>query len=267
MSQVRHEIEYIIVDLDRTFGINRAFERKPGEDTLEHNTRLLDLLKIVGVGAQRTLIFLTARGVEQLPLLVSFMHAGRFNIGESGAAAFDSAKNTIVRNPRFSEYRRAIHYITKAFYKRFGFDAYGLEPGVLSCIRVERYSPDVDMGPIKEFFDQVGDMYGATFVAGEHGDCIDFKPAITSKEHGITFLAKLHEQAGTPIDFSKALWLGDSKTDIPAAEYIAKAGGYIAAVGNASHHYKMFVETHGGYIAQRTCSDGACEILEHFLIS
>lgn len=253
-------IIWLIIDLDGII-LGRVRERK-NYDEIGDYILLLKIIKKIRKNCDLKIIALTDRGVAQLPPLFYILNGSRFQIGESGAAAYDLYTHSILINPQFEDIVNAIKVIRAEFEKKFG-KTYALEPGVHSSIRVERYSNDIDFRPVFNFFDEIV-VKNKNLLGADHGDCASLKPKFINKGVGIAWLNSLYTQHGMRIDFSKALWIGDGRSDIPAAHYIVESGGKISGVGNSQDEYKKFILDNNSYLAKESHTLGTAEILDHY---
>lgn len=261
---------WIITDFDRTFGGGRCRERngdgsEPKRDGNRAMSHLHETLELIAEKYEVELVLLTDRGTGQLQCPAYSMEGSEFQIGESGAAAFSMKRHGAIFNPDYEEYVIPALELHKAFYRRFGLSTYSLETGVLCGMRVERHDPSQDLTDVIAFLKEFVKKH-KEFRFTDHGDCIVVKPAQIDKLDGIEFCQQLYINSGNPIDWTNVVWLGDTRSDIPAAEFIQKRGGRIAAVGNSSEAYINFVKSHDGYIAKAKYTMGAVEILRWYIL-
>lgn len=252
--------KWILTDCDGVW-LDRTRERIEGINTHEDYIDLLNELLLFKNQGGYEFVALTDRGTAQLPVITYLLQGSKFQIGESGAAAYNSLSHSVTINPAFYETVKQIKTIAQEFENRFGF-RFSLEPGVYSSIRVERHNTD-DLSPAFDFLTRAANR-STNLICCDHGDCISLKPASINKHVGIDWMASLYKSEGNPIDFKNSVWIGDGDSDIPAAKYVKKNGGIIAAVSNAQAGYKEFIQSNNGYFAKNEKAKGMIEILRHF---
>lgn len=250
--------KWVFTDCDGVW-LDRTRQRDGKNNKLEDYIALLEQFKRL---ENYGFVMLTDRGGAQLPP-VSFIFQGeRFQGGESGAVAYDNHCHRIVKNPDFIETIYAMREIEKEFTKEFKY-FFPLEPGVYSSLRVERVD-NRDLSQPFSWLTAVANKSNGELVCADHGDCVSLKPSKIEKGIGIKWLAELYENAGIDIDFSKSIWIGDGKSDIPAAKFIHDCGGRVSAVANSNADYLQFIKSCGGYVAKKEHTAGMVEILSTF---
>jgi hydroxymethylpyrimidine pyrophosphatase-like HAD family hydrolase len=119
------------------------------------------------------------------------------------------------------------------------------------------------MKPVMDWFKEISKSSGGQLTCADHGDCICLKPKSINKGSGIKWLMSLYGNAGLRINFERSLWIGDGKSDIPAAQYIHKKGGKVAAVANSHPEYLKLIEKLNGYVSKNQQTAGMVEILKN----
>jgi hydroxymethylpyrimidine pyrophosphatase-like HAD family hydrolase len=251
---------WLLVDLDHSFCLGRKRERREGVDTLGHFAQLM--FTLASIEGRFELVFVTDRGGAQLAPLDFVMHASRYHAGESGAVAYDAKAHTMLFSPEYKTNIESVPGIRSLIRRKYPQIA--IEPGVLSSVRVERYDPKQDLQNAIDILQREADTHGF-WECEDHGDCISLKPPGIDKAKALDFLEKLYVEAGNPIIYERALWIGNSLPDIPGAERVIQRGGKAAAVGNASEEYRRFIETNGWYVAEKGYTEGSVEILQRFI--
>lgn len=248
---------WIITDLDHCMCMGRERERKDHFDTIQHFANFVQTLAKI---ENYELVFLTDRGVGQLATLAYVLSASRFHAGESGTVVYDAIRHTNIVNPEFEANINMVHAVRARLRKKY--PGISLEPGVESSIRVERVNGEELRDVITELAEVA--EYHSDWVSEDHGDCISLKSPDINKGKGLRFLEGLYEQDGNPINYERALWVGNSQADIPAADRVIERGGMAAGVGNSSPSYRGFIERSGWHVAEKGFTEGYTEILEKF---
>lgn len=263
-----HETVFLFLDLDQVL-LRRSREREEGVDTHGDYAILMTILAILKEKCNIQIVFVTDRGAEQLPPLDYMISGARFHAGESGAVAYDSIRHTIIVNPLFEEHIQFIQkYLLTELQRKFGNINYAFEPGVSSSFRLELYDPENQtyVKEIHKYLAETAEKF-PTFLCEHHGDVISFKPKI-NKQIALEFIRDLDkEYLNVEINWKNSFCIGDSRNDIPMADFIIYHGGIGASVGNGAQEYKEFIRKHHGFVAEQNNTKGVIQILLHFFPS
>jgi hypothetical protein len=253
------EKKWVLTDCDGVW-LGRTRERGGYNNRYDY-ANLLMQLEMMGQNGGYEFVALTDRGGAQLAPLAYVFHFSLFQGGESGAVAYNTHSHSVIAHPYFRGIIRKVDAIRRCFEKKFN-GYYALEPGVYSGIRVERHNGD-DMKPAFDFLSAAAQK-SEHLICADHGDCISLKPREINKLVGIQWLKSLYQETGNPIDFTRALWIGDGNSDIPAAKFVLENGGKIAGVANSQPGYAEFIRKNNGYVAMAAHTRGMIEILKEF---
>lgn len=251
---------WILTDLDHCMCMGRKRERDGSFDTIGHFAQLTSTL--ADIAGKYELVFVTDRGGAQLPTLAYVLNASRFHAGESGAVLYDAFQHTMVPNPQFRTNIESVPGIRSMLRKRY--PSLAIEPGVLSSVRIERFSKEQDLQAAINELEAEAEKHGF-WIYADHGDCLVLKPAEINKGIGLQYLIERYREVENPINFERTLWVGNSLPDIPAAEQVIRRGGKAAAVGNATPPYANYIRNNGWYIAEQEFTEGYVEILQKFI--
>jgi len=250
--------KWVVTDCDGVY-LGRTRERNGKHNNLHDYIALMEQFQRL---ERYGLVMLTDRGGAQLPPISFIFQGERFQGGESGAVAYDNHCHKVIKNPEFIETTYAIREIESEFRNEFKY-FFPIEPGVYSSIRVERVDGR-DLSLPFTWLSEVAKKSNGELICADHGDCVCLKSSRIEKGVGIKWLMELYENAEIDVDFTNSIWIGDGKSDIPAAKFIHERGGRVAAVGNSNADYLKFIKSVGGYVAKNEHTAGMVEILKTF---
>ncbi|MDD5110332.1 MAG: hypothetical protein PHI63_03905 [Patescibacteria group bacterium] len=190
-------------------------------------------------------------------------------IAESGGAAYFPATNTQRGNPRFEEFRtvwrpRIAAAIAAGLAGDYGHGGrFQDEPaGRLVTLEVIAENRQDDLRELELRLREILAPF-EVHIRWEVGKSVVIYPADCDKVAGLRWLPAIyHSRSGDMLNWERTLFVADGQRDIAAAQYVARQGGNVAAVGGSHPDYTAAVRKLGGLVVPSSYERGLLEILQ-----
>lgn len=190
----------IILDIDDTIAHLWSTKEKPFKPIDPD-----DLVEFFRLLKNEDVFALTNRPPSQMGIASAFF-SGKFHIMESGGSAWLPVENKLVINPKYINYLPMRKQIVNEVNEQ---EEYG-QKQVAICF----LNKNANIESIKDYPVDI-----------KQGDGLDVFPKGMTKKDGCKFFEKLYKKYYKEIDWSEAIFFGDSQSDIPAINYIKSKGG------------------------------------------